>query len=296
MQLYTDFIVDKYGNALKGATVTVLDASGNLATLFDAAGSAASNPTTTDEYGRFLFRAASGEYTVKISGNGIVAPDVVVLLDDPDEHWRVGDIVADYVVSGYLVAAVSGLNGTMAAGIGYVGGARIAAGPLTSTYAASKDTYVDLTASGSLTLSAVANGGAEPAAAPNSIRLAKVVTDATQITGVTDRRPLDVRLKTARGVGIVGNSATSKQLAATATLDFPSIAAQGQQELTVALTGALAGSLVAVSSPTALPAGVLLTGYCAANDVITVRALNITAGAIDPASMAVTVEARALVP
>lgn len=294
MQLYTDFIVDKYGNALNGATVTVLDAAGNLATLFDSAGSALANPVKSDVIGRFQFRAASGEYTLKITGQGVSAADLVVLLDDPDEHVRVADLIADYVASGCLVATAGGLIGTTAAGVAYVGGARIAFAGATSIYTASKDTYVDMNASGVIVLNAVANGGGEPAAAANTIRLAKVVTDATQITTVTDRRPLDVFLKSARGVGIQGSVAVVKELKSTQALDFPSIAAQGQQELTVALTGAIAGSGVVVGVAAAPPAGIALNGYCVLNDQIVVRALNITAGAIDPPSLTVTVGTRVL--
>jgi hypothetical protein len=294
MQLWTDFIVDKYGNALKGVTVTALDAAGALATLFDVAGSAQANPMSTDEFGRFVFRAASGEYTLKPSGQGVTAQDIVVTLDDPDEHWRVADIVSDYVVSGCLAATAGGLNGTTSTGVAYVGGARIALAQTTSVYTASKDTYLDLNAAGALVLNAVANGGGEPALAANTIRLAKVVTDATQITAVTDRRPLDVFLKSARGVGVFGSVAVVKELKATASLDFPSIAAQGQQELTIALTGALAGAPVVVGVNVAPPAGIALMGYCVLNDVITVRALNVTAGAIDPASLSVTVGTRVL--
>jgi hypothetical protein len=88
--------------------------------------------------------------------------------------------------------------------------------------------------------------------------------------------------------------AVVKELKATASLDFPSIAAQGQQELTIAIAGALAGAPVVVGVNAAPPAGIVLMGYCVLNDVITVRALNITAGAIDPGSLSVTVGARVL--
>jgi hypothetical protein len=54
-----------------------------------------------------------------------------------------------------------------------------------NTYPTSSDTYVDFSYNGLLTYSSVANGASAPAVAADSLRLEKVVTDATAITGVT---------------------------------------------------------------------------------------------------------------
>jgi hypothetical protein len=68
----------------------------------------------------------------------------------------------------------------------------------------------------------------------------------------------------------------------TATLDFPPVAAQGQQSLTVPLNGARIGDSVQiyVSDTT----GIFYTGSIVADNVVTVYAKNFSAGIIDPAS------------
>jgi hypothetical protein len=73
-------------------------------------------------------------------------------------------------------------------------------------------------------------------------------------------------------------------LTASATLDFGSIAAQDDLELTITVTGASVGDAVALGPPAALESGLAATGYVSAADTVTVRLVNGTAGAIDPAS------------
>ena len=71
-----------------------------------------------------------------------------------------------------------------------------------------------------------------------------------------------------------------------ATLDFPSVAAHGVEKLTLTVTGAKVNALsvprVLVSSTPV--DGIIYDGYVSADDVVTIRACNYTAGAIDPAS------------
>ncbi len=101
---------------------------------------------------------------------------------------QASDLVSDYVVSGLLtpVPSSASLTGTLAAGTAYVLGQRtVLQAAVAYTYAASSDTYVDLSYSGVLTYSAVANGATAPAVAADSLRLEKVVTSSTAITGVT---------------------------------------------------------------------------------------------------------------
>ena len=73
-------------------------------------------------------------------------------------------------------------------------------------------------------------------------------------------------------------------LSATATLDFPSVAAAGQQELTITVTGAAVGDSVHLGTPAAFEAGLIATGRVSATNTVTIRVSNITAAAIDPAS------------
>lgn len=78
--------------------------------------------------------------------------------------------------------------------------------------------------------------------------------------------------------------AAGSYLTATATLDFPSIAAAGQQELTITVTGAAVGDCVVLGPPAALEAGVQATGYVSATNTVKIRLSNVTGSAVDPAS------------
>lgn len=71
---------------------------------------------------------------------------------------------------------------------------------------------------------------------------------------------------------------------ATATLDFPSVAAGGTQALTVTVPGVAVGDIVVMSLPAAVNNGLIFDARVSDVNVVTVRALNITAAPIDPAS------------
>jgi hypothetical protein len=71
---------------------------------------------------------------------------------------------------------------------------------------------------------------------------------------------------------------------ATVTIDFGSIGAQGQATSAQTVTGARAGATVIVNSVAAPTAGIVLDGYVSGADQVTIRASNITASPVDPAS------------
>lgn len=73
-------------------------------------------------------------------------------------------------------------------------------------------------------------------------------------------------------------------MAATATLDFGSIAANLAADLTVTVNGARANDLCMVAPPAAPDAEISFTAFVSANDTVTVRAANNSAGAVNPAS------------
>jgi hypothetical protein len=73
-------------------------------------------------------------------------------------------------------------------------------------------------------------------------------------------------------------------LSATATLNFASIAAGASEDLTITLTGAVVGDSVDLGLPAAPTAGIVFIAFVSAADTVTVRATNITGGAVDPAS------------
>lgn len=78
------------------------------------------------------------------------------------------------------------------------------------------------------------------------------------------------------------NFSFKKELTATATLDFPSVASLLHEDLTISVTGAgLTDSVILGYTPTT---GIIYTGFVSLADTVTVRANNYTAGAVDPAS------------
>lgn len=70
---------------------------------------------------------------------------------------------------------------------------------------------------------------------------------------------------------------------ASANLDFASIAAGLTEDLTIALVGAVVGDVVIAGGPV-LAAGLSYSAFVSAADVVTVRLVNNTAGAVDAAA------------
>lgn len=70
--------------------------------------------------------------------------------------------------------------------------------------------------------------------------------------------------------------------------DFGSIAAQSQATQTVTVTGARSGDMVFVRPTTAVN-GIIVDGTVTASDTVTVRAVNYSSGAVDPASQTYSV-------
>ncbi len=195
MQTFRDTVQDPFGNAVAAAEVAVLDSAGNLATLFDADGAALLNPTATDANGAFGFQAANGRYTLRITGAGLPTREVPdVIMQDPAQLVTAADVINDFVANGLLpaVPAPVSLSMTTPAGVAYILGTRVAPAATARAYTASKDTYVDLSSAGAYTYSEVANGAGAPAVAASSLRLFKAVSNATEITGVTDLRALNL--------------------------------------------------------------------------------------------------------
>jgi len=92
---------------------------------------------------------------------------------------------ANYVHSGLTIPTSASLTTTAAAGVIYFNGNKVSVSTDNGhTYTASSDTYVDVSNTGVFTYSGVANGAAAPALTASSIRIAKVVTSGTAVTGV----------------------------------------------------------------------------------------------------------------
>lgn len=84
---------------------------------------------------------------------------------------------------------------------------------------------------------------------------------------------------------IAGDGSTiTKVRSGSASLNFGSISAVSQADLTIAVVGAAVGDEVIMALPAAPAAGIVFNAFVSATDVVTIRASNITASAVDPAA------------
>lgn len=91
----------------------------------------------------------------------------------------------DYIGSGLVWSGDSygaSLNGSMSAGLVYIGGVPVTLTAISGhAFAPSKDTYIDVDRNGNVTYNPQTNNAASPALAANSVRLAIVITGASNI-------------------------------------------------------------------------------------------------------------------
>ena len=106
----------------------------------------------------------------------------------------------------------------------------------------------------------------------------------TQLLALLDANNTWNGTQTLSGGLVIGGSTVTKILTATAALDFGSIAAAASADLTITVTGAAVNHSVTLGLPAAPTAGIIYQGFVSATNTVTVRATNITAAAIDPAS------------
>lgn len=130
-----------------------------------------------------------------------------------------------------------------------------------------------------------ANSGADPVTQAEFSQACYIVDDAT----VAKTNANGTRSPAGTVVGVEADGvwvAETKRanLTATAALDFPSIAAVASADLTIAVLGAVVGESVSLGLPAAPTAGLVFNAFVSAAGVVTVRASNITAGAVDAAS------------
>jgi len=90
-------------------------------------------------------------------------------------------------------------------------------------------------------------------------------------------------------IAVPGTDYAPAMLTATATLDFPSIAAQTCEGMDITVTGAAVGKGVIVGAPAGIEAGLTWSGRVSATDTVRIRLCNISASPIDPASASWTV-------
>jgi len=143
------------------------------------------------------FRTNVLDFLNDIDGDNIqastITPDQLSANANPVNRW--GEAFNDWIYTGFLPQTSSGtLEGTTTSGVGYVNGERVVKDTTLNTYTASKWTYVDVSDTGTYTYSETDIGGAVPAITANSIRLARVSTDATEVSSVRDDRILSISL------------------------------------------------------------------------------------------------------
>lgn len=129
---------------------------------------------------------ADSVYRINMADDADVATYVKELVNITTDSFSSGTLTSNTVrESGCDPADDSDLTSDVSACVAYVNGIRISKSATSVTYTANRDCYVDLSDTGSYNTTCVANGASQPTVAANSIRLAKVVTDGTEITSVT---------------------------------------------------------------------------------------------------------------
>lgn len=81
-----------------------------------------------------------------------------------------------------------------------------------------------------------------------------------------------------------GSNTINKVLSGSASLNFGSISAVSQADLTITVTGAATGDEVIMALPAAPAAGIVFNAFVSAANTVTIRASNITASPVDPAA------------
>jgi len=134
------------------------------------------------------FAQSSGDVAVDWSANKL---NTAVAQQHNTAFAQAKDVFGDFVVNSGLFPTSATLAATMPAALkAYVlGERRYKAGNTIKIFTALKDTYVDWSQTGVFTYVEVENGAAAPAVTASSIRLCKVVTNATAITATSRTAP-----------------------------------------------------------------------------------------------------------
>jgi len=170
-------------------------AADNVAKFFDVQGTPGGSPTAPTNAQILSAIGAGNPYIVlatiavangftSINSGNITDARAFAKISGGDSVFQ--SDFANYVHSGLTIPTSASLTTTAAAGVIYFNGNKVAVATDSGhTYAASSDTYVDVSGTGTFTYSGVANGAGAPALTASSIRIAKVVTSGTAVTGVT---------------------------------------------------------------------------------------------------------------
>ena len=130
--------------------------------------------------------------------------------------------------------------------------------------------------------------GAGGVTAGQAVKVGAAANAVLPLAGGALGRQVGVALTTAAAgakAEVLGTAAAAPNaLFASASLNFPAVAAAGQQELTITVPGAAVGDAVVLAPPAAPDAGLVWAGRVSAANTVTVRVVNVTAAPIDPAA------------
>ncbi len=167
----------------------------NVAKFYDVQGTPAASPTPPSNSAILAAIGASNPYIplaniavansfTSINASNITDARTFASLSKTGDATFQGSF-SNFVASGITIPTSATLTTSSTAGILYYGGNKVfVASDGGHTYTASKDTYVDVSSAGVYTYLEVANGAGAPALTPNSLRVAKVVTNASAVTAV----------------------------------------------------------------------------------------------------------------
>ena len=144
------------------------------------------------------FRTAAVNHINSFPGGNIqagsISTDSLNANANPENRWN--EAFNDFVYTGLLPPTTSGtLTSTTTAGTAYISGVRVLKDATANTYTASRWTFVDLDKDGNYSYTAQTIGAApEPSIASNTLRLARVSSDTTQVFAVRDDRVTSISL------------------------------------------------------------------------------------------------------
>lgn len=190
------------GNARIDSIVLYIDLSAspdstasNVAKFYDVQGTPAGSPTapnssqilsaigSSNPYIVLANIAVANGFTSINSGNITDARATATIGGSGDTVFQ--SALSNFVSSGITAPTSGTLTTSFVAGVLYYAGRKVVVSTDGGhTYTASRDTYVDVSSTGTFTYTAVTNGAAAPSVAANSVRVAKVVTSGAAVTSV----------------------------------------------------------------------------------------------------------------
>ena len=122
-----------------------------------------------------------------------VSPDKLTDGANPEVRWN--EAFNNWVYTGLTVPTTSGtLSSTTTSGTAYIEGVRVEKDATANAYSASKWTWVDINRAGVYKYTETAIDGGEPALDSESLRLARVSTDGSEVGNVLDMRFTSISL------------------------------------------------------------------------------------------------------